>query len=70
MRIHGLGSFFNFAGLDATGTDLNSTGAALRELHTDRLHVRIKTPRRSIVSMGYIVPELWAFAAYFATFSH
>jgi hypothetical protein len=65
-----LRGFSDFSGLDATGTNLHSLSTTLGQLHANGLQVRIKPPRRSIVSVGNIIPELRAFSADFATFSH
>ena len=65
-----LGGFSNFSGFNATGTNFHSLSAALGQLHANGLQIRIKPPRRSIVCVGYVVPELRAFTADFATFSH
>jgi hypothetical protein len=70
QRINLLGSFRDFARLDATGADLHANGSALRALNTNGLQVRIEATARAIVSMRNIIAELRRLAADFATFSH
>jgi hypothetical protein len=65
-----LSGFGDFAGFDTAGTNLLSLCATLWQLHANGLQVWIESPRRSIVCVGNIVPELGAFAADFATFCH
>jgi hypothetical protein len=65
-----LSRFSDFSGFNATGTDFHSLGAALWQLNSNGLQIRIESPGCSIVGVGNIVSELGAFAADFATFSH
>jgi len=65
--LRGLG---DFAGLDATGTNLHSFRAALGTLNADRLQVGIETAGRTVVRVGNVVPKLRSLAADFASFSH
>ena len=66
-NLRGLGYF---PGFDTTRANLHAMSATLWFLNADGLQVRIKSPRRSIVRVGYVIPELRTFAADFATFSH
>jgi len=65
-----LGGFGYFPGFNATRADLHSLCPAPWSLHPNGLQIRIKPPRRSIVSVGNVIPKLRTFAADFATFSH
>ena len=65
-----LGGFGNLAGLDTAGTDLLALRATLGELDPNRLQIGIKPARRTIISVGHVVSELWTFATNFAAFSH
>jgi hypothetical protein len=65
-----LSGFSDLSSFDAARTNLLPLGAALRQLHPNRLQVWIKPPRRSIVCVRNIIPELRTLAADFATFGH
>jgi hypothetical protein len=65
-----LGRFGDLAGLDATSANLHTLGAALGLLNANGLQIRIETTTGAIVRVRYIVSELGAFAAYFASLSH
>jgi hypothetical protein len=70
MKNRRLSSLSDFAGFDAGCADLHAARSTLRELHSDRLQIWIESTRSSIVCMRYIIAELRAFTADFATFRH
>jgi hypothetical protein len=65
-----LSGFGYFPGFDTARANLHSLSPARWSLHANGLQIRIKTPRRSIVCVGNVIPKLRTFAADFATFSH
>ena len=65
-----LGSLCDFAGFDTGRTDLHPAGAALWQLNAYRLQIWIKPAWSPVIRVRYVISELGAFAANFATFRH
>jgi len=66
----GSGSFDNFPGFYAAGTDFHTSVPTAGQLDPDRLKVGIKTPSRFIVSVRNVISKLRAFPANLAAFCH
>ena len=66
----GSGRLCDFARLDAAGANLHAFDAALRLLHADGLQIGIKATASAVVRVRYIIAELRALAANFASFCH
>ena len=70
VQLQRLSGLSDLSGFNARRAHLYPASAPLRQLHTNRLQVWIKSSRCAVIRVRDIVAELRSFAADFTTFGH